>query len=147
MVREAVADELALAERQETAVQTDALSRLSREQADLIKATIAKGATDDELAMFIEECNSLGLNPFAKEIYFTKYRSKDGKTSVAMPIGIDGRRKFADRNPLYRGQVGPYWCGPDGVWKDVWLEDGPPAAAKVGIYLEGYPEPTWGVVT
>ena len=146
MAQEAVADN-ALAVREDSALQTDALSRLNREQADLIKATIAKGATDDELAMFIEECNSLGLNPFAKEIYFTKYRSKDGKTSVAMPIGIDGRRKFADRNPLYRGQVGPYWCGPDGVWKDVWLEDGPPAAAKVGIYLEGYPEPTWGVVT
>lgn len=147
MEQECIADEMALAERQETALQTEALSRLTREQIDLVKDTIAKGATDTELRMFIEECNSLGLNPFAKEIYFLKYRTRDGNASVAMPIGIDGRRKFADRHPLYRGQAGPYWCGPDGVWRDVWLENGPPAACKVGIYLDGYPEPTWGVVT
>lgn len=147
MEQERITDERALAERQETALQTEVLGRLTREQIDLVKDTIAKGATDTELRMFIEECNSLGLNPFAKEIYFLKYRARDGNASVAMPIGIDGRRKFADRHPLYRGQAGPYWCGPDGVWRDVWLENGPPAACKVGIYLDGYPEPTWGVVT
>ncbi len=147
MAQEAVAEEMALAQRDETALQTDSLSRLTREQVQLVKDTIAKGATDDELAMFIEECNSLSLNPFAKEIYFIKYRAKDGKTSVAMPIAIDGRRKFADRTPGYRGQAGPFWCGPDGVWKDVWLADEPPAAAKVGVYLAGHPEPTWGVAT
>jgi hypothetical protein len=147
LAQEAIADDRALAEREETALQTDSLSRLTREQIELVKDTIARGATDTELAMFVEECNSLGLNPFAKEIYFLKYKSRDGNTSVAMPVGIDGRRKFADRHPLYRGQAGPFWCGQDGVWKDVWLEDGPPAAAKVGIYLEGYPEPTWGVAT
>lgn len=146
MAQERVADERALAERQETALQTEVLGRLTREQIELVKDTIARGATDTELAMFVEECNSLGLNPFAKEIYFIKYRTKDGP-SVAMPVGIDGRRKFADRHPLYRGQAGPFWCGPDGDWKDVWLSDQPPAAAKVGVYLEGHREPTWGVAT
>ncbi|MDD5059430.1 MAG: recombinase RecT [Sideroxydans sp.] len=140
------AEEKALARREESAVQTAALGQLTREQVELIKSTIAKGATDDELGMFIEECNTLGLNPFAKEIFFIKYQTKAGDV-VAMPIGIDGRRKFADRNPDYRGQVGPFWCGPDGEWKDVWLSDGPPAAAKVGIFLEGQHEPTWGIAT
>ena len=123
------------------------LSRLTRPQIELIKETVARGATDLQLALFVEECNTLGLNPFADEIYFIKYKSRQGGETVAMPIGIAGRRKFVYANPLYRGQVGPFWCGPDGRWQDVWLSDEPPAAAKVGIVLEGNPEPTWGVVT
>ena len=123
------------------------LARLSRPQIELIKETVARAATDLELALFVEECNTLGLNPFADEIYFIKYKSRQGGETVAMPIGIAGRRKFVYANPLYRGQVGPFWCGQDGAWKDVWLSDEPPAAAKVGIILQGNPEPTWGVVT
>lgn len=118
------------------------LALLSDEQVALIKNTIAKGATDEELAMFLEVAYASDLNPFRKEIYWFKIRN-----TVVMPVGIDGLRRKAAESGNYMGQVGPEWCGEDGEWKDVWLSKDPPAACRVGVLRRGNPVPTWGIVT
>jgi len=116
---------------------------LTKEQLALVKRTIMPdGATDQELDLFLAVAQSTRLNPFAKEIYAAKI---DGRL-VVMP-GIDGLRRKAAESGDYAGQVGPYWCGPDGNWKDVWLSETPPAACKVGVLRKGATEPTWAVVT
>ena len=69
----------------------------------------------------------------------------DKKYDVNMQIGIDGARLIAQRTSRYAGQDGPYWCGEDGVWKDVWLSTEAPRAAKVNVYLMGVERGTPGV--
>jgi phage recombination protein Bet len=124
---------------------------LTRDQVELLKRTICKDATDDELSLFVAVCNHRRLNPFTGQIHFVKRRQwntrlnggEGGYEEVAShQTGIDGYRLIAERTGRYGGPVGTWWCGPDGKWRDVWLEDTPPAAAKVAIQRTDFSQPS-----
>lgn len=90
-------------------------------------------ATPADLGVYMHVCQRTGLDPFARQIYMIE---RQGKQTIQ--TGIDGYRLVARRAvDASRERLAidsALWCGRDGKWTDVWLEEGPPAAAKVVVH-------------
>jgi len=99
-----------------------------------------QGAPKGDLAVFLHFAQRTGLDPFARQIYMI---NRGGRYTIQ--ASIDGLRIVAQRSGEYAGQVGPFWCGADGEWTDVWLDSTPPIASKVGVNRKGFTEPLWAV--
>lgn len=71
-------------------------------QIELIKNTVAVGATDNELGLFLQVCKNRKLDPFSRQIHFVK---RAGKGTIQ--TGIDGFRTIAERTGHYAGNDDP----------------------------------------
>jgi len=69
---------------------------LNSEQLNLIKSQICKGATDDELKLFIYTAKRAGIDPLLKQIYAVR---RGGQMVIQM--GIDGFRAVASKQGDY----------------------------------------------
>lgn len=92
---------------------TSIVGNMTPEQVELIKNTIAKGATDDELKLFLYTANKSGLDPLTRQIHFVKRESnkKNPQTGqwekvgvMTIQTGIDGYRAIAARTGELAGE-------------------------------------------
>lgn len=76
----------------------------SREQIELVKLQIAKGATDDELKIFLWTCQRLGLDPLSRQVYLIpRWDSKLGHEVKSPMVSIDGFRATAAKTEEHAG--------------------------------------------
>lgn len=80
------------------------------DQLDLIKRTVAKGATADELKLYFYDCQRRNVHPLDKLIYFTKRKS--GEEYRYTPItSIDFMRSQAADSGDYAGNDDAVFAG------------------------------------
>lgn len=77
---------------------------VTQDQLELIKNTVAVGATADELKLFMIIANRTGLDPFTRQIHFVK---RGGRATIQ--TGIDGYRAIAERTGQLAGIEDPVY--------------------------------------
>lgn len=125
---------------------TPGVVAIASSELDTLRRTIGHDLDDNEFELFAAICRRTGLDPFARQIYAVKrYDGRQKREVMQIQTGIDGLRLIAERSQVYAGQTPAEWCGPDGVWRDVWLAPEAPAAARVGVLRHDFKEPVYGV--
>ena len=123
---------------------------LSPEHIAVLRRTTLAGFNDDEQESFIALCQRNSLDPFSKQIYATRRYVKDrsgNKVPTLVPVvSLLGLTANAIRTGQYDGCT-IQWAGKDGVWRDEWLEEEFPVAAKCVVYHKGRTHPEVGIAT
>lgn len=110
--------------------------------AALQQSGIDNEVTPAELASFLHLCQRTRLDPFSRQIYLIgRFDRRAGRKVYTPQTSIDGYRVTAHRAAAEQASVLGYedilWADKNGRWYDVWLADGPPAAAKVVVVRNG----------
>ncbi len=85
-------------------------SHFDEKQIELIKNSICKGATNEELQFFLMACQKTGLDPFSRQIY-----SVPRGNQRTIQTSVDGFRLIADRSGKYApGREPTYEYSKDG---------------------------------
>ena len=78
------------------------------ERIDLVKKTVAIGASDVELELFLYQAKRLGLDPLSRQIHFVKRKRWSSDLNAyeevgTVQVGIDGFRVLAERTGKLAG--------------------------------------------
>ncbi|UED70737.1 RecT family recombinase [Brevibacillus sp. HD3.3A] len=76
----------------------------TQSELDTLKATIARGTTNEQFALFVQTCARSGLNPFLNQVYCIVYNGKDGPV-MSIQIAVEGIVALAKRHPQYKGFI------------------------------------------
>lgn len=119
-----------------TTAQPNTVVNYSDEQIKVLTDSVAKGATKTELDFFLAVCKRTGLDPFTKQVHFTKRRTwnndKKGYDEVAtIQTGIDGYRVIAARTGEHAGTDDALFFNGKGELGET---DSTPFKAKATVY-------------
>lgn len=109
-----------------------ALIDFTSEQVQLMKETVAKGATNNEFMLFMHLAKTYGLDPFAKEIWCLKYGSNQPATIFT---SRDGYLKIASRD-----------ANMDGIQSDVVCENDTLDKTVAGLVAHAYGKPRGAII-
>ena len=128
-----------------TTQQSSALQHFNPDQMKVLQEQLAPKCSPSELKYFIEVCKITGLSPFTREIYAISRNvwnadTKQKEPKMTIQVSIDGLRKRAANSGFYDGSI-TYWCGEDAQWREVWLSNELPSAAKTVVYRKGSSQP------
>jgi phage recombination protein Bet len=119
----------------------------TQDQKNIIRQICCPGATDSELAFFIEMSQEKGLSPFSREVYAYIDSPKDPTYRKLITIvGIDGLTKIAQRSGEFQGFTPTQYfveVSGSGQWSDVFIPKYHTLLAiRKGIRRVGYLEPS-----
>ena len=117
-------DHITIPKKEMTMNDLSVVPNFTNEQMNLITSTIARGASPDELKLFLYRCQSLGLDPLKPgQIYFIKYGTGPG----TIVVGIEGFRARAERtgklSGIKRGSLKDDKGNLVGAWAEVYRSD------------------------
>lgn len=152
MTTETTSTEVAVRSGGALAVAADQTAWTEQQLAVLRSVGVDKDVTSAELDTFLHECQRTQLDPFTKQIYLIgRWDGKEQRKVFRSQTAIDGYRVVAHRagrrDHVELEYDDTLWCGPDGDWRDVWLANYPPAAAKVVVRKNGKPFPAVATLT
>ncbi|MEW4223158.1 RecT family recombinase [Rossellomorea marisflavi] len=121
----------------------------SQNELEVVVNSIAKGATSEELALFIQICKQNNLNPFKNHIYFIKYGNQ-----MSIQVSVEGIQYLAQQREDYKGvtvqlihENDDFEIGVDPETQELKIEKhsikiprGKVAAAYAIAKREGYPD-------
>ncbi len=104
------------------------ISGLTQDQVDVLRRTICKGLTDDELLLFLARCHRRGLDPFED---VSVWKDTDGK--MTLQARIDWMRMRSRRSGHFRGVKVDLIPAPDDPAKII--------GARCTVTRDDVPEP------
>lgn len=114
----------------------------AQQERDLIRKTYGRELSDPEFALLVRAAEHEGLDVITGDMSAIRF---DGA-----PVNfkrVQGHRKLADRSGLLVDTDGPYFCGTDGQWVELWLDDKkPPMAAKFMVWRSDRARPITAIV-
>jgi phage recombination protein Bet len=124
------------------AIRPDQTNWTPDQQAVLQQSGIDNQVAPAELSAFLHLCQRTRLDPFSRQIYLIgRFDGRQQRKVYTPQTSIDGYRVIAHRAAAEAGHPLGYedtlWCDKSGQWRDVWLADAPPAAAKVTVIRNG----------
>ena len=102
---------------------------ITDEQLDLVRDTVAPGADDANLKLYLYDCLRLNVHPLDKLIHYTQhFDSRAGRQKYTPVVSIDYMRIRAESSGCYAGQDDPIFT------REPRKGEGEEAVAKVTVF-------------